>query len=457
MRRKDVNMLSGSIMKGLFTISVPIMIMNVLQSLFNIIDMTILKTYDTGGGIAVGAVGTCSSLIGMITGLVIGISSGANVIVARNIGRRDPASVERAAGTAVAFSAASGLVLAAIGIGFAEVFLQWTNCPEEILSQAVLYFQLYFLGVPILMVYNFCVSILRSAGDSHRPMVFLTMGGIVKVALTYLFVAVFRMGVEGVGVATILSWSTTAILAILALIHNDGDVKIRLRSIRFYKKELLEILHIGVPAGLQRGLYSIANVVITSTVNSFGAAATTGISIANNYDSILYQICTATSLAVMPYVSQNIGAGNIKRAKESVRTGILITVALGATFGALSAIFSAQLSSIMSDDPVVISYSQQKMVIISSTYFICGINEIMGAALRGMKKPIAATVTTLLFMCVLRFVWVYFVFPLLPNLTFLYLVWPLGWFLCIVSLLFVYVPTIKKLSAEACLEASGSV
>jgi putative MATE family efflux protein len=308
----------------------------------------------------------------------------------------------------------------------------------------VLYFRLYFAGVPIFMLYNFCASILRATGDSRRPMVFLTVGGVVKVIFTFVFTAYFRMGVAGVGLATILSWGTSAFLGVHALVHNQGMVHLQPRQVRFYKAEMLTILRIGIPAGLQQALYSIANVIIVATVNSFGPEATTGISIANNYDGILYQISCATALAVTPYVSQNIGSGNPKRASQSVIRGVLITVALGASFGALSAIFSGQLSSVMSNDPTVIAYSRQKMVIISSTYFICGINEIMGGALRGLGKPMPPTVCTFLYMCVLRFVWVYLIFPLRPNLTFLYLVWPVGWSLSVITLLFFYIPTLKK-------------
>ena len=450
MRRKDVNMLSGSIVKGLLAISIPVMIMNVVQSLFNIIDMTILRVFDSGGGgTAIGAVGVCGTLISLITGLVIGVSTGANVVIARNIGRKDPESISRAVGTSMAFSVVSGIALAAIGISFAEVFLRWTNCPETLLPEATLYFRLYFAGVPILMVYNFCASILRSAGDSRRPMVYLTAGGVIKVALTFLFIARFHMGVQGVAYATILSWALSAVLGLRALLTHGGLVRLDLKKVRFYKRELLQILHIGIPAGMQQALYSVANVIISATVNSFGPDATTGISIANNYDGILYQICTATSLAVMPYVSQNIGAGNIKRAMGSVWKGCLITVVLGLSFGTLSAAFSEPLCYIMTANPAVVDYARQKMLIISTTYFICGINEIMGAALRGMGKPLWATAATLVFMCLLRFVWVYLIFPLLPNLTFLYLVWPVGWTLSVVSLLFVFFPTVRQVTKTA--------
>jgi putative MATE family efflux protein len=444
MKTKEVNMLSGSITRGLLSISIPIMIMNVVQSLFNIIDMTILKTYDTGDGIAVGAVGVCGTLISLITGFVIGVSTGANVIIARNIGRKDSQSMDRAIGSAMAFSLLSGAGLAVIGVSCANVFLRWINCPESLLAQATLYFRMYFTGAPLLMIYNFCAAILRASGDSRSPMLFLTVSGIFKVTLNFLLIAVFRLGVFGVGLSTILAWALVAFLGLRTLIRSNGIVQIRIRSIRFYQPEISQIMHIGVPSGLQQMLYSIANVIITTTVNSYGPEATTGISIANNFDGILYQICHATSLAIMPYVSQNIGSGNVKRAVSSIWKGILVTCCLGASFGALSAIFSKQLSSIMSSNPTVIAYSQQKMIIISSTYFICGINDIIGAALRGMGKSLPATIATLFFMCLFRFVWVYLIYPLAPNLTFLYLVWPIGWILSIISLLFVLVPTIRK-------------
>lgn len=454
MRRKDVNMLSGSIFKGLLTVAIPVMVMNVLQSLFNIIDMAILKAYDTGGGIAVGAVGVCGTLISLITGLVIGVSTGANAIVARYIGRKDQASVERSIGSAMAFSVVSGIALAVIGIFGAESFLRLVNCPDRLLNEAVLYFRLYFAGVPLFMVYNFCASILRASGDSRHPMIFLTIGGVVKVILTYLCIAIFRMGVKGVAVATILSWAVSAVIGMLYLLRNQGVLTICARNIRFYRRELKQILHIGIPAGLQQALYSVANVIITSTVNTFGPEATTGISIANNYDGVLYQVSMAASFAVLPYVSQNVGAGNIKRAIQSIWKGTLITILMGASIGGLSAVFSGQLSSLLSSDPQVIAYSQQKMIIISSTYFICGINGIVGAALQGMGKPMIVTVATMIWMCAFRFVWVYLIFPLMPNLTFLYLVWPIGWIMSIAMLMCVLLPTVKKLRRAAATHAA---
>ena len=446
--KKDVDMLNGSIIKGLFAIALPIMVMNVVQSLFNIVDMTVLKNF-SGDEYAVGAVGACGTLITLITGLLIGCASGVNVSLARYIGSGDESSAARTVGTAVLFALTGGIVIGGVGILFAEQFLGWMSCPEALLPTAVLYFRLYFAGVPILMVYNFCASVLHATGDSGRPMLFLTIGGVLKVLFNILFVAVWKLSVLGVAAATIISWMVSLGLGVRALVKNKNEaVRLQFSKLRFYKRELFSILHIGIPAALQQALYSFANVIIASAVNLFGAAATTGLSIANNFDGLLYQVVVAPALAVMPYVSQNVGAGNIKRAKSAVLRGILITIGFGATLGALSAIFSGELSSIMSSDPEVIRYSQQKMIIISSTYFICGINEIMGASMRGLGKPLIPTVATLMFMCAIRFVWVYFVFPLYKNLTFLYLVWPIGWVLSISFICVFFFPTIRQRMKE---------
>ena len=452
LKRKDVNMLSGPIVKGLLTIAFPIMIMNVLTSLFNIIDMRMLKAYDTG--LSVGAVGVCGTPITFISNLVVGIATGANVLVARHIGRKEPLDAEKAAGTAVALSLVAGLALMVIGVVFAGPILDVVNCSQELKDHgAVLYFRMYFAGIPLLMVYNFCASILRSTGNSRRIMVISITSGLVKIAVTYLFVRVVPLSVMGVSLANIAAWLVFLGLGLWSLTQKSSTVKLRWKNIRFDKAELGPILRVGVPSALQMSMYSIANVIIASAVNKFGTAASTGVSIANNFDGILYNVCHATSLAVLPYVSQNIGAGNIKRASDSVWKGILVTVGIGAFFGALSAIFSTQLSGIMSDDPEVIAWSRQKMIIISSTYFICGINDIFCAALRGMGKPIVPTIATLIFMCGLRFAWVYWVFPLVPNITFLYLVWPIGWVLSIVSLLPIYLYTVRQLKEKHSLAA----
>lgn len=443
MKKSTVDMLSGSITKGLLSMTIPIMVMNVMQSLFNIIDMTTLRYLSTES--AVGAVGACGSLITLCTSLLIGISAGANVVVAKRIGEGNKECTDRAVMTAILTSIVGGVLLMIVGVIFAQTFLKLTNCPDSLLGQAILYFRIYFYGIPIMMFYNFCASILRAIGETKKPMYFLILGGIIKVICTILFVAVFGMNVEGVALATIVSNLVASMLAFRALLNSKDYIRINFKRIRFDILELKQILFIGIPAGMQTALYSLANVVITAAVNAFGADATTGVAIANQFDGILYQISYAPSLAVIPYAAQNLGAGNFKRVKKIVSRAVLITTAFGLTFGSLSAIFSGQLSSIMSSSRAVIEFSKQKMVIVSSTYFISGINEVMGGVLKAMGKPMIPTIATMIYMCLLRFVWVYGVFPLCPNLTFLYLVWPIGWILSIITLLIVYFPAMSKM------------
>lgn len=447
MRSKNVDMLSGSITKGLLSMAVPIMIMNIMQSMFNIIDMTTLEFFSDDR--SVGAVGACGTLISLCTSLLIGLSAGANVVIAKRLGAQDKDHANKAVMTALLVAITGGILLGAVGVTFAETFLRLTNCPEELLPKSTVYFRIYFCGLPILMFYNFCASILRAMGDTKKPMYFLIFGGIIKVCCTILFITVFHMTVEGVAIATLISFLVIGILAFTTLLRSKDIIHIDFHKIRFDPKELKEILFNGIPSGLQTAMYSFANVIIMTTVNSFGPDATTGISIANQFDGILYQMTYAPSLAVIPFVAQNVGAKNFKRVKQVIARAVLITTAFGAVFGSMSAIFSGQLASIMASSDVVIAYAQQKMMLISSTYFICGINEVMGGVLKGMGKPIYPAVTTFLFMCLFRFVWVYGIYPLLPqNLTYLYLVWPVGWTLSIITLLIPYFPAMRKLETQ---------
>lgn len=448
MRSKNVDMLQGSITKGLLSMAVPIMIMNIMQSMFNIIDMTALEYFSDDR--SVGAVGACGTLISLCTSLLIGLSAGANVVIAKRLGAQDKDHANKAVMTALLVAITGGILLGAVGVTFAETFLRLTNCPEELLPKSTVYFRIYFCGLPILMFYNFCASILRAMGDTKKPMYFLIFGGIIKVSCTILFITVFHMTVEGVAIATLISFLVIGTLAFTTLLRSKDIIHIDFHKIRFDSKELKEILFNGIPSGLQTAMYSFANVIIMTTVNGFGPDATTGIAIANQFDGILYQITYAPSLAVIPFVAQNVGAKNFKRVKQVIARAVMITTAFGATFGSLSAIFSGQLASIMASSDVVIAYAQQKMMLISSTYFICGINEVMGGVLKGIGKPIFPATSTFFFMCLFRFVWVYGIYPLLPqNLTYLYLVWPVGWILSITTLLIVYFPAIRKLERQS--------
>lgn len=448
MKSKSIDMTSGSIMKGLLSLTVPIMIMNVAQSVFGLVDMAILKAF--GYESAVGAVGACGMLITLCTSLLIGIAAGANVVVARYIGSGQKRRAEVAITTSLIFAVAAGIFLLTVGVIFAEKFLVMTNCHYTLLPDATTYFRIYFCGTPMLMLYNFSASMLRATGDTKRPMYFLFIGCICKVVFTVLFINLWSRGVESVGAATVIANLVTCGLSTMTLLKNKSVVDVSLSNIRFDFGELKSILYNGVPAGIQSSLYAFANVVITSAVNSFGPDATSGIAIANQYDGILYQISYAPSLATIPYVAQNMGAGNFERVRKTLICSMLITLSFGASLGSLSAIFSRELSYLLTASPAVAEYSVQKMVIVSSTYFICGINEVLGGTLKGMGRPIAPAITSFVYLCMLRIVWVYFVFPHVRNMTFLYAVWPIGWTLSGITLLVILVSRYPSKKINQC-------
>ena len=446
MKSKNVNMLSGSISKGLLSLMIPIMIMNVMERLFGIADMITLRYF--ANDTAVGAVGSTATLVALFTSLSIGLAAGANVVIAKRVGAGHRNSACEAVKTSLLFAVATGLLMLVIGVGFAKPFMRMTNCPESLFEAAVIYFRVTFYGIPILVLYHFSAAILRAIGDTKRPMYYLIIGGFVKVIFTVLFVSVFKMTVDGVALATIVSNTVACTLSVVTLLRSEV-ITGGLRQVRARWHTLGEVLYNGLPAGLQGVMYSFANLSIVTTVNGFGADAATGISIANHFDGIIYQICYSPSLAVTPYVAQNIGAHNPKRARQTLSRALVITALFGIGFGSLSVAFSGQLSYLMSPSPAIIAYSQQKMWLVSGTYFICGINDVIAGSFRGMGKPLLPTACSLAFLCAFRFLWVYAIYPFLPQTIFcLYLVWPISWLLSIIVLSAAYMPTVKKLQRQ---------
>ncbi len=457
MFKSEVNMLSGPVLPGLLRMTIPIMVMQILQALFNILDMTILKMAEPPvmnelgelvDSVAVGAVGACTQLISVFTVIVIGLATGANIVIARHIGSGDSRRVERAVGASTLLAIITAAIMVLIGVPFAEIFLKWTNCPKEFLTSSVTYLRIYFISMPFFVIYNFGAGTLRSKGDTGRPMIYLIIGGGVKVVFTYLFASVFKMGVVGVAFSTVVSWLIPAVLVLVVLFREKGILRFNYRHIKFYGREFYDILFVGIPSSAQSVSYSLANVFIVATVNTFGKEASTAVSISGTFENIIYQIAIASSLAIMPYVSQNIGNRNIKRARKSVWGGILISAVLICIFGWLTAALAAPLSSLMTDDPVVIALSRQKMLIVSLPYALYGISEVLGAAMRGFGRPIVTAVTSLVHICALRFFWIFVIFPLNRELWFLFIVWPIGWILTDLTLLVFYFPTVKKLKAR---------
>ena len=442
MKKNNVNMLSGSITKGLIAMFIPIMLLNVFTQLVSIIDTTVLGILANDN--AVGAVGTCTTLIASVSALIVSIPAGANVVIAKHIGANNQEKVDRAVGASLFFAVIVGVILAVIGILFAKPLLQSINCPDSLLEMSTTYFRLYFLGSPFLLIYSFSAAILRSIGDTKRPMYYMSACGVLKILLNLFMVGVLKFTVEGVAIATIISWIISGGLCLRILIKGNDKLKFKFKHFRFYLNEIGNMLYIGIPLGLQSLIYSLASVATTATVNAIGPEATKGMSIANQFDGLMSQIAIAPSFAILAYVSQNIAAKNVTRANKAVFSAVIIALTFGGVIGGTVALLSYPLCSIMSQNPIVLDFALQKMLILSPLYFLYGIAEVLGASLRGMEKPIIPMITSFIYMCALRFPWIWFVYPIFPNLTFLYLILPIGWVLNIITLTIVYIVSSKK-------------
>ncbi len=436
-------MLEGSVMKGLFAMSLPIILMNVFQQIFNAIDMTVLGKYASDA--AVGSVGACGTHITLFTGLVGGLAAGANVVVSRFLGHGDREKAERTVGTALLVGLVGGFLLLGVGVFFAEDLLRVTHCDESLIVGAKRYFQLYFCGLPAYMIYYFCACILRARGQTRLPMIHLLLGAGAKVILNYVFVAGFHFTVEGVGYASIAANLISATLAFRAVYKMEGVLRFSWKHFRLYGFEFRQILFTGIPVGVETALYSFANLAILTVVNGYGPMATTGYSIAIQFNNIVYQVCVGASYAVMPYVAQNAAAGNLRRVRETVRDAAILTTVLGGGSGWFCAIFSRTLASLMSKSPDVIEFASEQIILVSGLYFLCGIMFALNAVLRGLGRPIVPTVSTMVFMFAFRFLWVWFVYPIHPTPLFLYTVWPVGWVLCILTTLCFYFPTMRRM------------
>lgn len=426
--------------------TIPIMVMNVMTTLFNTIDMIVLRVYSNDN--AVGAVGACGMLITLCTSLLIGASVGANVIVANRIGAGDRKRTECAVTTSLIISIVGSFVLLVIGAVFSETFLRWINCPVELLPQAAKYLKIYFYSLPFYMFYTFCASILRAMGDAKRPMHFMLLGGVIKVAFTVLFVACFNLGVEGVAYASIIAHLVESSLSFFVLYRSKEYFCINLKKIKFDVEAFKGIFHIGITAGISSSIFAFMNLLISSTVNSFGKDATTGIAIASQFDAILYQICHSPALAVTPYISQNVGANNIKRVKQTVVRGVMIAGAVGVGFGAVLMALSKPLVMAMSSSEAVIAFALQKLIITSPTYCICGIQDLFAGVLRGLGKPNIPTFVVLMCVCPLRLIWVLVLFPMVSNITFLYAVCSAEWVLTSITMLIIYLVTVARVQAR---------
>lgn len=426
-KKYEMDMCNGPLLKKILIFSIPLIASGILQLLFNAADMVVAGRF--AGSLALGAVGATSSLINLLINLFIGMSVGANVLVAHFYGANRKEELAQTVQTAIALSLVGGIVLGIAGFCLANPLLSLTGTPKDILPHAVLYMQIYFIGVPGMLLYNFGSAILRAVGDTKRPLYYLTFAGIINVLLNLFFVIVMKIGVAGVALATILSQFVSAALVVRCLVREEGAYRLELRAIRFYPDKVLRILRVGLPAGFQGAMFSISNVLIQSSVNSFGSIAVAGNTAALNLEGFVFNAMNGFHQTALSFTSQNMGAKRMDRVKKIMWICLTCVTVLGLSMGFLGIYFSKPLLSLYTTDAEVLTFGYKRLLMIMSTYFLCGIMDVMVGSIRGMGYSIMPMLVSLLGVCGLRVVWIFTVFANMKSLQVLYISYPVTWLL----------------------------
>ena len=436
-------MTSGPFLKKILIFAIPLMFTGVLQLVYNAADIMVVGRF--AGSESLAAVGSTSSLINLIINLFIGLSTGAGVVTARNIGAEETERTHKSVHTAMTLGVVSGFAVGLFGFFFASKFLVWMGTPEDVLPLASLYLKIYFLGAPGSLVYNFGASILRATGDTKRPLVILSLTGIVNVALNLVLVIVFHLNVAGVAIATIVAQYLSAIFIVIRLVRMDNICRLKLSKLRIHKKELVRIVKIGVPAGLQSSLFSFSNVLIQSSINSFGSVAMAGNTAAQNADAIIYVCTNSVAQTAMTFSSQNMGAIKYKNLRKVFFMCMGIALFFSVSLGGLSLLFPEEIIGIFTTEAEVIEIGKQRLLVLMTTYFMCSLMDVAGCQIRGMGRSLEPMIITLLGACGIRILWLYTGFKLNPQLWNLYISYPISWTLTFIALFIGYLTIEKKL------------
>ena len=447
---------SGALLPQVLKFSLPMAATGILQLLFNAADTIVVGKF--AGSNSLAAVGATGSLVSLLVGLFLGISVGVNILVARYVGSRDEVMIGRAVHTAAALSIILGVLVFLVGFFFSRPMLRWMATPEDILPLSDLYLRIYFIGVPASLMYNFGAAILRAFGDTRRPMVFLFISGIINVILNLVTVIFFNMGVAGVAVATAVSNYISLILVTRCLVHLDGSAKLELKKIRLDPTEALRMIQIGLPAGLQSVIFSISNVMIQSSINSFGAAAIAGHTASANISGFTYQAMNSVYHAAITFTSQALGAGKLARTKKVLGACVFTVLLIGVPMCVLDVVFGPELLTIYiaTTDPAydeIIRCGMIRTWYMSLPYFTCGVMEVLCGMVRGLGKGWTPMVVATVGSCLLRLVWIWTVFAHIHTLESLYISYPVSWILTAAAHGVCFVLAYRKLETRSKLRA----
>lgn len=415
----------GPIFKKFVLFVIPVVITGFLQQLYNAADTVVVG--QLAGDTALAAVGATSSLSALIITLFMGLSVGTNVVCAAFFGAENRDGLSKAIHASVLLGVVLGIPLTLVGWFGAEYFLTLTGTPKDVIGQAALYMKIYFLGVPFALVYNFGAAALRAMGDTKRPLCILTVAGVANVALNIVCVAAFRLGVVGVAIGTIVSQLVSAVWVILVFAGNKNGIRLQLSKLRLYKKELLRILAIGIPSGLNGIMFSLSGVIIQTAINSFGKVTIAAHSVAWNYMAFSSLLIAAGEQGVVSFVGQNMGAKRYDRVKRTVWVALITMTAASVLFSVFIVLFAKPLLGIFTDDAGVAERGIVQLNCAMGFYFLYVPDLILGGALRGMGRSMIPTIINLVFICLLRMVWIWFVWPLCPSLEMVYYSFPFTW------------------------------
>ncbi len=421
----DVDMCNGPLVGNLLRFSIPLMASGILQLLFNAADVIVLGQFASSSAMA--AVGATSSLNSLMVNLFLGLSIGCSVVMAHSYGAQDWRRVHDTVHTAVLLALICGAVLVVAGIPLLPILLRWMDTPADLLNHSILYMRIVFVGMPAMMLYDFGAGILRATGDTRRPLFFLTAAGITNASLNVIFVLVFQMDVAGVALATSISQYLSAFLILRCLSEPGTHYQLHPREMRICKPVLVQIIRVGLPAGIQSAVFSISNVLIQSSINTFGTLAVAGSTASSNIENFVYTAMNSVYQAALNFTSQNIGAGKKERIPLILRDCLMIVTVIGLVLGGLAVLFGRQLLSIYSSDPEILPYGLERIRVICLTYFLCGLMDVTCGVVRGMGAAVTPTIVSLTGACVLRIIWIYTIFVAFHSLFVLYLSYPVTW------------------------------
>ena len=410
--KREINMLEGSLWDKILRLALPLAATGILQQLFNAADIAVVGRF-TGrtGALAMAAVGANTPVIGLILNLFIGVSLGTNVIIANSIGRRDDTSIHRAVHTSIAFALVGGMVTLVLGEWLAGPVLTTQNVPAEVLPLAILYFRVYMLGMPVILLYNFESAIFRGIGKPKIPLLALCLSGLLNVLLNVLFVVAFHRTVDGVAAATVISNGISSLILMVFLMKEKGAWQLRLGQLRMDSGILRRILRIGVPAGLQSAVFAFANIIIQTAINSLGTVVMAASGAAFNVEVFVYYVLNSFSQACTTFVGQNCGAGKIDRCKQTMGLCWLEGVVAMTLSIALLLFFGRGILSVFNTDPEVIETGYIRLIVIFSAYFFTLSYEVMSGYMRGFGISLVPAIITMICICGVRITWIYTIFP----------------------------------------------